>query len=361
MLPRINGKILWTILENYTPDGAGGRKISFTADAHSLDYDQLADIKPNQNLALNLQLLNAEIVGLHPEGIDSSKFLHLKFRLESNLASRAFGLVRGGWLPASLAADRNNAAILLDRNVVTEIVGRFNNGLKVRGDLDFLDLFEKQDVPINPVLYALEGNMRKTPDVYHVKDQLNEVIGKLQKALPDAKLLIGPESLQGIVSMIAETSVRMAGQQDFLMELAPKISAPIAAIDRDKRFDEILEAADKFNLDRSSLVVLAALSVAMIPNGKCAANGILKLRANYDAARAYNALCDIRSLEMLIQGLCTFPNVDLQLCTQDRDLALFWCSLQIPDFDDNDGYYHIKPHPALLPAQYAERWLAAIS
>jgi hypothetical protein len=71
----------------------------------------------------------------------------------------------------------------------------------------------------------------------------------------------------------------------------------------------------------------------------------------------------MRSLEILIHLIAHFPSEATQLCTADKNLALFWCGLNIDDIV-NDGAgvrYTINPHPALLSQEYFERWSTAVS
>lgn len=65
---------------------------------------------------------------------------------------------------------------------------------------------------------------------------------------------------------------------------------------------------------------------------------------------AYNALADLRSLEVLMHLFALFPNERLLLCTGDKDLALFWAGIRASDFNWR-GYLEVKfsPVEALLP------------
>src|SRR3546814_15809414 len=71
-----------------------------------------------------------------------------------------------------LAAVSENSAILLDRNVVTEIVSRFDSGETKGRPADFIDMLAGMDVSINPGLYAMEGSLRRIPDSAHVREEL---------------------------------------------------------------------------------------------------------------------------------------------------------------------------------------------
>ena len=58
--------------------------------------------------------------------------------------------------------------------------------------------------------------------------------------------------------------------------------------------------------------------------GVCAAKRLFKFHAGYTDADAYNALSDLSGPDLLLYCLAFFPNMHTQLCTADRNLALFW-------------------------------------
>jgi hypothetical protein len=221
----------------------------------------------------------------------------------------------------------------VDRNIVTEIVGRFDDGKTTGAEPDFLDLFANRAVRINPILYAMEGNGRSIPTPQLVRDLLEEAVTKLGAALPLAKLIEGSASIQGALGLIEESRAGVARKQQFLMQIAPNIAAPVGAKIMRGRWDEVLAAADDCAVSRSSLVVLAALSSIVVPNGKSPAKRLLKIKPDYRAEDAYNALVDLRSLEFLIYMFALFPSQPILLCTADRDLALFWAGIRASDFE----------------------------
>lgn len=252
--------------------------------------------------------------------------------------------------------------ILPDRNIISEIAGRFENGKKNGRTPDFLDLFEDEPVHVNPLLYAIEGNCRTLPDPTMARIQLEEVVAKLGRALPKAVLMIGPQSLTGLLGLIEDTRPGLARMQAFLRKVAPALAAPVARVNIERRWREVLDAADACGVSFASLVVLATLSTLVNP-GKCAAKKLLKFHAGYSDADAYNALCDLRSLDLLIHCLAFFPEHDTQLCTADRNLALFWTGVDVTNISRN-GHgisFTMTPHEALLPGSYGERWADAIN
>jgi hypothetical protein len=355
---------MFTMKESEGPNGGPGRTIGFT-DVHIVprSYAELAKARLHQKVTLPLEMLNGRILDTDIEGVDVTKYANMKTVLESPFTSHTVGLVRGGWLPSFLAATNPRATLLLDRNAVTELASRFNGGVTTGRTPDFLDMFAGQPVRLNPLLYAIEGNARSAPDAVTMARELADAVSKLRNALPDAVLMVGPESVRGAMGLIADTSARMACEARFLLRIAGLLNGPTARANMDARWDDVLQAADDCGVAREALVVLAALSVVVVPNGRSIARRLLKFGNDYSEAHAYNALSDLRSLDLLIKILGIYPEELTQLCTADRPLALFWCGIQVADITLEGGRvtYTLSPVEALLPGDTLDKWLAMIA
>jgi hypothetical protein len=109
-------------------------------------------------------------------------------------------------------------------------------------------------------------------------------------------------------------------------------------------------------------VVLAVLSVVVNP-ARCAAKSLFKFHAAYSEADAYNALSDLQALDLLLYCLAFFPEMHTQLCTADRNLALFWVGAGASDIAREGGgiRFTLTPHDAVLPEGYAQRWAAEMN
>ena len=109
-------------------------------------------------------------------------------------------------------------------------------------------------------------------------------------------------------------------------------------------------------------MVLAVLS-GVINSDANAARRLLKFKAAYGPEDAYNALADLNALEVLLYRITLYPKMQTQLCTGDRNLALFWAGIGADDFErDGKGMRcTFTPHPAILPECYAERWAEEVS
>lgn len=358
--PPAPGGTLFVFREQERPGGGAPRTIAFTdVDIVPRSYEELAAARLHEPITIPLQMFNGRIVETDVEGVDTSRYAHVTTTLISPFTARAIGLVRGGWLPSGLAATRDTALVMPDRNIVTAIAGRSPG--KSRAE-DFLDLFRDRPVQISPLLYALESNGRALPTPEEAQQQLAEAIAKLGEALPQARLMVGPESAAGLVGLIEDSRATMAAKQKFLIRLAPTLAAPVSRRDRDTRWNDVLVAAGEFGVALDTLVVLAALSVVVHP-GACPARRLLKLHADYGEADAYNALSDIRSLELLLYSLALQPRLDTQLCTADRALALFWVGLNATEIEPaDDGIrWNLQPHDAILPEPFSARWAAEVN
>lgn len=133
------------------PEGGPGRTIGFTdADIVPRGFHELVAASPDRPLTISLEMYNGRILQTDIADIDQGGFARISATLESPFTSRAIGLVRGGWLPSPLAATKPGSTMLVDRNVVTEIVSRFEGGRTKGREPDFLDLFDNDPIRINP-------------------------------------------------------------------------------------------------------------------------------------------------------------------------------------------------------------------
>lgn len=251
---------MFVFTELTSKDGEQPRTITLSDfDIKPLAFAELVKAQLHKYITIPLEVVNGKIITTDIEGIDRSQYAHVRTTLQSAFTSKAIGLVRGGWLPSAFGALRNRTMVLVDRNIVTEIVRRFEGGMKMDLEPDFLDVFSDMPVRINPALYVMEGNTRAIPGPKLVLKQLDEVILKLHKALPKAILQIGPASFNAILGLIESSRSDMIRNEAFLLRLAPGLMSPISRTQLDQRWNEVLDTADTLNVPRDSLVVLAAL------------------------------------------------------------------------------------------------------
>lgn len=333
---------------------ATGREVSVCGGKFDpLGYSDLVNHRLRDQVTVSLRFEGAKVISSTISQISVDASASMSFRLNSNRATETIGLVRGGWLPSGLAL-QPGMVILPDRCTVKEIRSRFQNGAKKARTDDFLDLLVDAEVSINPALVALEGNLRSLPTPEVIEQQLDQAYAEINLALPKARLVPADKSsLAGIVGIGQDTYDSMLRKQSFLMKLAPKIHAPVAVRKVDAVWDEVVATAESCGVPRRSLVLLAALSAIAVPNGLSPAKRLLKLKAGYTEQDAYNALADLRSLEVLMCLFALFPQDSLMFCTGDKDLALFWSGLRASDFSWESGAasFNVTVVDELLPGR----------
>jgi hypothetical protein len=225
------GRDEWAFREEST-----GREVVFSdVKLTPLSYNDLVDAKSNKTLAVPLEWRNAKVLRSEIPGIEAGQFGSVNTALDSNFKSKGIGLVRGGWLPSGLAVN-GDMVVLLDRCILVDLIGRFNDGVKRRDeDRDLLDLFNTPGIRINPLLYALEGPAQENPTLEVVEDQIEWAARKLRAALPKATLVATNKlGLRGLMGIISETQTSMARKERFLLRLAPQIAAPVSSVKRER-------------------------------------------------------------------------------------------------------------------------------
>lgn len=341
-------------------DGDQGRTFVFSnAEVAPLGYAELKAIRPHQPVTAPLRLRNARVMSTDLEGVDPDAAASVDAILSSPYSARALGLVKGGWLPAGFAVLDPRAMILIDRNVLSDIEGRFDRGELTAERNDFLDLFAGYPIRLNPLLCVMEGNVRRRLDRPELEAELVRIQAKLRFALPEARIIAGEHSVAAIEGLFEDTRVSSEAYQGFLLELAPSLAAPVGRRRLRSVWDKVVEAARRHGVRRSSIVLLAVLSAIAAPNGSNPARGVLKFTGEYTAGDAYGALADLRAIEMLCILLSLFPEDPAQLCTGDRALALFWAGLQASGFETVSGRYRfdLAPVDDLLPGETLNWWL----
>ena len=343
-----------------------GRSATFAdLKVRGLGYADLIGHTLGTPLTMPLRLANARVVESNLEVLCLEAQGAISAVLNSPYSSRTLGLVRDGWLPSGIAF-KDSMIVLPDRCVFTELAGRFRAGEKTKlEDKDFLDFLTGRPVRINPLLYVLEGNLKRNPDYASIEHQFEVATEIINAALPLAQIVpSGRGCLEGVKGLIRDSEASMARKQEFLMCLAPRLRAPIAARRVSEVWDDVLSTAKACGVPARSLVVLAALSAVCVPNGKSPAKGLLKFNVSkYTVEDAYNALADLRSLELLMHLFAAFPDEETLLCTGDKDLVLFWAGIRPSEFVMVNGVFSVKFSPVeeLLPNVTPERKAAYFS
>lgn len=339
-------------------DGTLGRELVFTDITFSpLGYDALRNAKLHQKIEIPL-IGRGAILSSDVAEIGVGQVAKFGMTLESQFTSRAIGLVKGGWLPSILAAV-DDTIVFPDRCVVAQLQARLKNGVtKQAAEKDFIDLFADTAVRINPMLFVLEGDGGQNPTFETIGNQLEEAVTKLRSALPKAEMVAADAGgLEGVLGLIQDTQDGIKRKQDFLIRLNPKLRSPVSRSNAPFCCDEVLMVAEDCGVPKASLVVLAALSAVIMPQGRNPAKGLLKFGEAYGPKHAYNGLADIRALEILMHLFAVFPKQRVMLCTADKDMALFWVGLQASNFAFSHGRMTFDLNPTdLLPGIASEQW-----
>jgi len=250
-----------------------------------------------------------------------------------------YALVEGGWLPPPFVIPAN---LLVDRNVISSMM-KITQKNK-RPDLQFTDwwlsFLENKTVLINPLLYALEGNKRKPPSYAELCSATKKSATEVTKCLPNAKVAkYDSKYFKSAYAILSDLSARAELETKFLLRVVPQISNRVADPKLLNVQSTILKIAEDLKLNATSLSVLAALS-CLYENregtGFLTARRIITPSERYTEEDAYNALFDLRSIELLLASRMVTQE-PYALCTCDRALALFWCGLNPHGVEWKDG------------------------
>lgn len=318
-----------------------------------LGFDNLVGLlgKLEQPISFPLRLSNARVGDSEFDGIDSSQLHTVSATLNSTHGSTILALVKGGWLPSGLAL--GDALLLPDRCTVGAIRSRFVAGkVKPGKPDDFLDFAADRPLRINPLLYAMEGvTGRSAPDEATLSDLVDRASVKIQEALPNATIFPDKVSaIRGASSLLSDMAESFARKQKFLVKAAPLVAPATGNAKRAGVWSELFELAERYGVQRRSMLMLTVLSATSAKQGLNPAKQLLKPRRGYNEKDAYNALCDLRALDLLIAALSDFPQENVTLLTEDRPLALLWAGLQTHSHrrEGQDIHYSMNPHRALF-------------
>jgi len=242
-----------------------------------------------------------------------------------------FSLVDGGWLPPPLVIPAN---FMVDRNVVASLEKmkqRANHPSKTQHDW-WTQFFSDFAALINPCLYAFEGKNGKPPSFEEFCRTFELVSAEVKAHLPTARLVeYDLIHFKAAYDIITDVSDRLERETEFLLQTLPLIIHPVVEYQLEKSRFEILQRARRLKVKTGSLVTVAVLSCLYQRSdgsGFLAARKLLKPKKGYSRQHAYNALSDLRAIEMFTAGL-GFQRERFALCTCDRAMAAFWSGLNV--------------------------------
>lgn len=278
-------------------------------------------------LDLEIQSDGAVVNGAQREGIAT-----FRTRVTFPQSVNVFSLVEGGWLPMPFTIP---ARFLVDRNIVI-LLRRIREGNLVSTSEAlhwWTRLFDQGSALFNPLLYAWEGGARRKPTRREFEESFQEGAAEIALALPACAVVrYGAREFDAAYGQLEAFDRRGDRELRFLTEACIAISDRPSAPQLWRRAREVLLLADKHGVRRGSLPSLAALScVFEEAQGTVPSIGrrLLKPKPSYTEADAFNALSDLRHVELTAAGRVIFGAESFALCTCDRALAMFWSALSM--------------------------------
>lgn len=324
-----------------------GHRFSFTGGKIlPLSYEALEKQISNEPGKLSIVLENVRVIESAHKKVNQGSIISFNTDLSTNRSFNSFCLVEQGWLPLGLPIDVD-AILLPDKSTISTIVHRFNpskSGAHKSGDI--IEFLREKPIRINPSLFAIEGNIRAALSDEEVEQQLDEAYDKITRTLPKAILFPKDQSgLEGVKGVLKESMIGFENKSKFLMEVAPMINGPISDRRKIRLWNEVLEISRKHDIRKDSILMLVVLSIISIPQCKSPAHGIIKPSQSYDKESAYNALSDLRALDIFMNMMSFFPHEKIVFCTNDKALALFWTGIHASNFirEGTHGRYTLRP------------------
>ena len=254
-----------------------------------------------------------------------------------------YGLVPGGVLPSVFLP---HGVLLLDRNVIRACNVPLGHP-DARRQSWWFETLNREENFLNPFMDAFEGRSRRTPDFDEFASLVQEASASMHARLPKASLIIlGEVELRRLYEFRRSFDRRQGSESRFLVNAAPLLANRAAKSALDGKRSEVRKLASNCGLDGSSLVVIAAL--ATLYESPSATGNLLKFKPGYSEADAYNAIADLRQLELFAGSLASPQS--FTLLSNDASLALFWCGLRVEHVElGASTQISFSPHPDLFP------------
>ena len=253
----------------------------------------------------------------------------------------AFLLVFGGWIPCAFI--KRNTIILIDRNIVSEIVGRYKGGQKKKNTpMDAFDeIFLSNRYNVDITAFVLEGNKRRIPSDDEIDEQIKDVTKSLNFAIPNLNIVKYPNENNYYYAFRDKLADTIGKRMEFFRAIAPKLNKQFNEKSRELAVAQIFESVKEIKIDNKDVsVLLALLRISMIGK-KTAAQLVLKDSQVYSEEHAYNTVCDLVAMELLTN----LHNVhvkkkslyNIAFITKDKGLSLFASLLSDANVAGSDG------------------------
>ena len=270
---------------------------------------------------VKVKLFNIQSNTIHNDDV-------LELEMDNFIKNEAFLLVFGGWIPCTFI--KKNTILLSDRNIVSEIIRRYKNGMKkINEPLDSFDnIFLNNNIPIMLDIspFVIEGNEQNIPTNSMIDEQVDNASKDIKLALPNLK--IAPYHNGNTYYYELKDSLKpiIEKRMIFLQKVAPKLNKQFTKKTRQKAVEIVFKTAKETKLEKSDIVIMLALLRILMKGNKTAAQDVLKDSQTYSEENAYNAAFDLSTIEMLINWHIYHEkntNFNISLITKDKGLSLF--------------------------------------
>jgi hypothetical protein len=241
---------------------------------------------------------------------------------------RPFALVRGGWLPMPFVIPPQ---FFVDRNVVSKLKSLTSSNPRP-SEADFSSWMQTllQGRPLfNPLPYAWESANRRRPTFSEFEQELVKARQEILHAFPNATVSsFEAKSTAAAYHQLIEFVEREQRQTQFLLNVAPNLVDTVADSKIEQTKQRIFAAALAHGVPRRGILMFAVMSTLFESNREMSiGRSLLKPKPNYNVADAYNAISDLRAIELLVGSHAMAPTHPPALATDDIALVKFWCAL----------------------------------
>ena len=315
-----------------------GRRIDIVPTfIHPLGAEEIRKLEEDDTSALDLTLEGDNAI---VDGVASTGRATVKTKVAFNNPTTIFALVRGGWLPLPFAIP---ARFLVDRNVVISL-RKIREG-KVAANAQSLqwwtNFFAEGAGMFNPLPYAFEAGFRRKPTMAEFVSAFDEGASELSDALPKCHIVRFEDThYRAAYAQLEAFDERNERETKFLQAVCPLVVQRVSRRREAEVAETIVRTADKYELNRGSFATLAVLSCLYEDmHGTTPAIGrrILKPRSVYSESDAFNALSDLRHIELAVAGQACLKQDAFSLCTCDKPMTLLWSALSARGDSSSDG------------------------